>query len=102
MNECKDCRWFVDEQKTFTVAKCALLDKFTGEARKVCDGELFQAHPPVVPATTNIFGEPLDRDGRVAKLKSELQSNGNYLPTRPKQWKPAGIVVDTKVYGGIR
>ncbi len=99
MSECKDCRWFVDEQVTFTVPKCAMLDRYTVDARKVCAGELFQVPPPRVPATTDIFGNFLDG---VHVLRSDLKARGKHLPTRREQWKPAGIFIDTKIYGGLR
>lgn len=38
----------------------------------------------------------------VAQIRRELESRGNYLPTRAKMWKAAPVIVDGTVTGGRR
>ncbi len=42
------------------------------------------------------------REALVARLKRELQERFNYLPTRTRMWRPAGVIVDGTVDGGLR
>lgn len=42
------------------------------------------------------------REAIVARLKRELRERYNYLPERPRMWRPAGVIVDGTVDGGLR
>lgn len=52
-----------------------------------------------------VLGEGTQAQRRAAiveRLKRELRERFNYLPTRARMWRPAGVVVDGTVDGGLR
>lgn len=42
------------------------------------------------------------REALIVRLKRELQERFNYLPTRPRMWKAASLVLDNTITGGLR
>lgn len=42
------------------------------------------------------------REALVERLKRELRERFNYLPERPRMWRPAPVIVDGTIDGGLR
>lgn len=52
-----------------------------------------------------VLGEGTQAQRRAAiveRLKRELRARFNYLPERSRMWRPAAVIVDRTIDGGLR